>query len=130
VNAESIWRIPQAACRFWCALNLPAKIIVGLVLVSMIGGQGPRERRDYESSEFSAWRAAKELVSARLLCPSTASFPSEHQATRVAGGTDRWQVIGDVDSQNTYGAMLRRRFVAIVEADTVGNWSLVSLHFN
>lgn len=51
---------------------------------------------------------------AQLLAPSTARFPSSPVAANFIGNC-RWYIIGEVDAQNAFGAMLRTQYTATME---------------
>jgi len=66
-------------------------------------------------------------VKAVLKAPSTARFPSvrKWEMKKLHGQTYR---IGSyVDAQNSFGAMIRTRFVGIAEQVSKGRWKLISL---
>ena len=56
------------------------------------------------------------IVRDKLKSPSTASFPKHFDAEKKNG---KWTVVGVVDAQNSYGAMLRQNF--LVEIVSVGD---------
>ncbi len=56
------------------------------------------------------------IVRDKLKSPSTASFPQHFNAEKKNG---KWTVVGVVDAQNSYGAMLRQNF--LVEIVSVGD---------
>lgn len=83
------------------------------VAQSVIDKQTAFERKRDEA-DGRAWRVAKDLVTARLKAPSTATFPSlmerEEDHAVIAAGNGRYIVRSWVDSQNAFGAMIRTRW--------------------
>lgn len=67
---------------------------------------------DINLQKFDAQYHCKEFVSARLKAPSTASFSSPSTA---GSGEGPYTVHGVVDSQNSFGAMLRSSYTCTVQ---------------
>jgi len=79
-----------------------------------------------------AWVAAQRFVKKELVAPSTAEFNGVARSPFVVYlGDARYRVTASVDSQSSYGAMIRTEFVAIVRAkrDDAQTWVLESLEF-
>ena len=79
-----------------------------------------------------AWVAAKNFVERQLKAPSTAKFNGYASSPYVVHlGGSRYRITASVDSQNSFGAMLRTEFVAVVRAerDEHQTWILESLEF-
>ena len=72
----------------------------------------------------SEYRAAKRAVESRLKSPSTAVFSSGLNST-VAKSGDTVKVRGFVDSQNTFGAMLRSQWVVTLRGGEVQSVELL-----
>jgi hypothetical protein len=74
--------------------------------------------------------ATKHFVKESLKAPATADFGSilgDYQNPKsvcLAHGNKTWRCAGWVDSQNSFGAMLRTRFVAVVQSKGDDNWKL------
>ncbi|MEG1604144.1 MAG: hypothetical protein RR340_11100 [Cloacibacillus sp.] len=64
-------------------------------------------------SEADAWQQVKVFIRQNLKAPTTAKFPSFYDdgvvVERLSDGTT-YKVIGYVDSQNSFGAMIRTKF--------------------
>jgi len=75
-----------------------------------------------------AWSAAKGYVTQRLISPGSVRFPWPESLDQVAveTSTGRWRVVGWVDSQNRFGAVIRSNFTCQLQYDT-GKWRLISL---
>ena len=74
------------------------------------------------------------FVRAGLKSPTTADFGRirTHQKYSIEGKPDTWEVRGHVDSQNSFGAMIRSNYTCQVEyvsgdASYVANWKLLDL---
>jgi len=95
--------------------------------------ESAEERRGGSVGEtVEAWVAAKSFVEEQLVAPATAKFNGVAKEPWVIylGGA-RYRVSASVDSQNSFGAMLRTEFVAVVRAkrDEHQTWVLESLEF-
>lgn len=72
----------------------------------------------YTPSELDAYLMAKQLFESKLKAPSTASFAAFHQSKVRNSGVDQWTVTSYVDSQNSFGAMIRTHFVITMRVNT------------
>ena len=86
--------------------------------------QAERAKREAEEAErkrvgsqFDAEVTARQFVLKRLKAPSTAKFVEESSMLSRDG---TWLVVGAVDSQNSFGAMLRTQYTCGVRH--VGGW--------
>lgn len=75
-----------------------------------------------------------EFVRAGLKSPSTADFGriSTHQLYTIEGKPNTWEVRGHVDSQNSFGAMIRSNYTCQLEyvsggGSNVADWKLLDL---
>ena len=89
-------------------------------------------RLSFADEKTDAKRAAIYFVSKMLKSPSTAQFePIKSIAagkTKDEAGNLAWTVVGYVDSQNSFAAMIRQDFSATVQhAD--GGWVALDVHF-
>lgn len=77
-----------------------------------------RESELQDQRESYARIIAERAITQRLKAPSTADF-SGYSDTQVGplkdGGPNKWIVKGYVDSQNSFGAMLRNNYQVIIE---------------
>lgn len=86
------------------------------------GGAAPDPKSD-------AWYACRELIGKNLKAPTTAKYES-YDSSQVADlGKGEWLVIMDVDSQNSFGAMIRSTFTCKVR-DEGSTWRLIKLDEN
>jgi len=84
-----------------------------------------RQRQQAEASA-AKWEC-RGFVEKSLVAPTTAKFPD--YSTFYAGdvGDSVYVVTGFVDSQNSFGAMIRTHFECITRKDQSGNWTLQAL---
>jgi hypothetical protein len=89
--------------------------------------QTPTLRLTCEKNGIPAFVMSQDFVRDRLKAPATARFPSITDAgvgTTYLGGCEH-RVVAYVDSQNSFGALLRSRYVATLREDvTTGRWTL------
>lgn len=126
------------------APNKSSSSFAGTILVLLgIGGvafcsmqkEDPAEaaRREAERMPTTACLMAREFVTKRLRAPSTASFSAcygeEMKVVPVQGHENRFTVVGYVDAENAFSAMIRSPFLVTVEKSPTekDTWRLVSL---
>lgn len=90
-------------------------LLVVLGVMSLLGGSEsddkPRDKSPPARDRFNAQVDCQDFVKMRLRAPSTADFPSIRKI-RITGPEDgSWQVLGYVDSQNGFGAMVRTQYL-------------------
>ncbi len=107
-------------------------IVVALLLLwgffSWIGGPGePPTPWHEEESTLDAYVMTQQFVEERLKAPGSAEWPGVSYRDAVTHlGDQRYRTSTYVDSQNSFGAMLRTHFVAEVEQTSEDKWRLVS----
>lgn len=79
---------------------------------------------DDGADAIGAQVACAEFVKDQLKSPATAEF-SETSSSEL--GQERWRVEGAVDSENSFGAMIRNTYVCEVEYLGDDEWQLVDL---
>lgn len=77
-----------------------------------------------EGSDGGARYVCHEFVKDRLKSPGSADFSGE---SVEESGTQQWAVVGVVDSQNSFGAMIRNTYSCTVRYAGNDEWRLVSL---
>jgi len=89
--------------------------VVIAVIVGVISSLTPKKPYDADN-RFEVIAQCEDQVKERLKAPSTAKFDNEE-----ASGSGTWTVTGTVDSQNSFGAMLRADFrcTVIVDGDSI-----------
>lgn len=96
-----------------CALGcggLIAAFILLFVLTSCLGGGDDED--DPEVQRYAAISACEDWVKDKLKAPATAKFSNSR-----ASGTGPWTVTGDVDAQNSFGAMIRTSWTCSIRLD-------------
>jgi len=87
---------------------------------------------DSRASKGMAWAMAQRFIKDRLVSPGSADFGGWLEQTTDECVTDlgsgRYRVKGWVDSQNSFGAMLRSNFVCIVAYAGDNKWNLESIN--
>lgn len=131
----------------WAVFGLPPMVVkIGMgfgvvLLLSVIGAlQSDKPDRPGATNEVSRQKVdrgdkdtalvmAQGFVKDNLKSPSSAEFgwPSEYSIIQLE--ENRFSVSGWVDSQNSFGAMLRTNFVCDVEYAGNDEWRLRNLNF-
>ena len=136
----------------WQMLN-KTKLIIIIVLVifivlifrhnfiisrsSPINTNSPQQPKQSDYASDAKW-ACREFVVDHLKAPSTAKFPNYNNLTAEkvnnketkAKGYIVYSVYGEVDSQNSFGAMLRSRFMCeVIKNSSTNTWHLVKFQF-
>lgn len=110
-----------------------AVIIFG-ILESTIGIlREPGPPKKYDPGE-NAYIYAQLFVKDKLKSPSTAEFPFSPDDVWSLG-ENRYKVISYVDSQNSFGATIRTKYIAVLKyipgkGSKPGTWELEDLIFN
>lgn len=105
-------------------------VVLGLTAVCVFLCAGPctpssSKPKPIGGDEIGAKVMAQQFVEERLKAPSTAKFPwGGSTAAKEAG---RWRVRGSVDSQNSFGAMIRSNYECVLENTSGDNWRCHSL---
>ena len=106
--------------------NIGCAIMLGIVVVvAIFMSRGPS--KPYEPDKFDASMMAESFVRDHLKAPSTAKFArfSKDNVSRKENGD--FVVLGYVDSQNSFGAMIRTHYVATVRYIGDKKWQLEDL---
>jgi hypothetical protein len=82
-----------------------------------------------KSDRHDAKWKAREFVEASLKAPSTAKWPNynDFAAAPKKGKPGVWEVMGHVDAQNSYGAMLRNEFMVTMQKNGE-DWKLMDVY--
>jgi hypothetical protein len=105
-------------------------VVIGVVvflLIAMFGERKPdtpEQRRadncaDTDSAKIGAFVYAQEFVNRTLKAPATAKYPSfsDDSVRVIYKGNCQFSVIGYVDAQNSFGALIRSRFAVDLSYD-------------
>ena len=82
------------------------------------------------SNGSMAMVVCEDQVKKYLKAPATAEFSGITETKIVAQGNRNYAVIGWVDSQNSFGAKLRTKYVCEATDEGSGNWSFKPLVTN
>ena len=108
-----------------------------LILIAMISGGdcgGPSGSSSSSRSappppqhdEVTAWTMCQSFVEARLKAPRSAKWPWGFTDYVTHLGEGRYRIKAYVDSQNSFGAMMRTHFTAVVAWKGGDSWELES----
>ena len=97
-----------------------AVIVIVILGISLIGSKTEKNPPDVAA----AWTVCEQFVTERLKAPSTAKF---QWISRDELGNRRFHVNAYVDSQNSFGAMLRTHFNCTVKHIEGDRWRLEDL---
>lgn len=85
---------------------------------------------------FEAKKVCQNFAFKQLKAPSTSKFESLDTVAAVLSTNKKWKKLknvwesgGWVDSQNSYGAMLRTEYMCTVQKVSVGNWKLLDMYW-
>lgn len=102
---------------------LGVAVVVAIVLLCSGVFTGGSDEPSDEANAFDAERVCKdEFIPKRLKAPASAEYNLD-----VTGGPTTYTVSGTVDSQNSFGAMIRNDVTCIVEVADEERWRLVSV---
>jgi hypothetical protein len=73
------------------------------------------EQRLKDFKAFDAYYASQGFIKQQLLSPSTAEFEQTAEQATEQLNDSTWAIDSYVDSQNTFGAMIRKRYVCRIE---------------
>lgn len=98
-------------------------ICLGLGGLGSIASEPPAPKHD----KITAYVISQDFVSKRLKSPVSAKFPSFSEEYVCYLGEKRYQVSAYVDSQNSFGAMIRTQFNCVVKYVGNSDWVLERL---
>lgn len=127
--------LPKRKQKLFTGCLLP--IIVGIVAISIIGTCNDKSSSveiksvDTSSIQISAVFKSKEIVKTLLKSPSSAEFPMGEQNCWLL--PDSTIIVkGSVDSQNSFGAMLRSNYIVkykwYSDIEKSDNWDVVDYY--
>lgn len=106
-------------------------VIGGILFVSCSSDESETPEQKAErmcKDEISARVMAQSFIKDRLKAPSTAEFSGYGETKTLYLGDCTHQVIGYVDSQNSFGAQIRTHYSATVKnSKGTENWNLIDL---
>ena len=100
-------------------------LIAAAVLFSQCNKPSPAQEQANKSKDdaIGAWIAATDYIQTKLLSPGSAKFPMLPPDGAVETLSDnRWRIHSYVDSQNTFGALLRSNWSVEVTHPDPDHW--------
>lgn len=94
-------------------------IVAGLVVIIIMNLAAPKSKKDpLDPSLLITF--SKQVVKNNLVSPSSAEFPDDEANYKVTYNDkdNTFTIIGDVESQNSLGVMLKTQYKVIGEYDT------------
>lgn len=123
-----------------CGAPTTSPVVVGigcLVLLLILGGGCLLSVRGCGSVDPDAWRTTDNSVEAyvmmqdfvrdRLKAPATAEFPWDGVSATTKVEDRKYRIRSYVDSQNSFGALIRTTYVGELEQVDRTKWKLISL---
>ena len=98
------------------AWSLGGLLVLVVVIAALLLDPGPQVTG---GSEVLAWEACRGEVLGRLREPDSAVFPPASEAT-IEDRDPVWTVAAHVDARNTFGELVRERYVCTVEFGASG----------
>lgn len=89
-------------------------IIVLFVLALAFGNSGSSSGSSNSGNGYGARDACRSWVKDQLKAPATAQFSGE---TGYSSDTGPWEIVGNVDAQNGFGALIRNIYTCSVHTD-------------
>jgi len=103
-------------------------LLVIFILVSVFASRGSKNPDGTKDYKIEAMTAAQMAIEQRLKSPGSAKHPwAAPEETTTYIGNNQYRVESHVDSQNSFGASVRTRYVAIVQVDGAGKTTVVKL---
>ena len=85
-------------------------LIWTIIIVAICGGDKKPKQDEPFVNATHAWTIAREIVKDKLKSPSTADFPWNPDGIKMISDSTI-MLYGHVDSQNSFGAMIRMQFI-------------------
>lgn len=86
-----------------------------------------RQTEEPKHDKVTAWVMAQKFVEDRLVSPSTAKWPWDWSDHVLHMGQGKYMIRSYVDSQNSFGAIIRTNILCVVKHEEGDRWSLESL---
>ena len=109
-----------------------AGVVVFLAFVAYVAGpdRGPRSTTPSTPTEFDASATCEKLITERVRSPATIDFGRESDKTRTNIGTGTFRVVGQFDSQNGFGALIRTGYTCTLTYAGNNQWDINELRFD
>jgi hypothetical protein len=139
MNASKLLRIIWALKPIIAAISVLVALVWSLIWAlnqkpqmlennysALISTPSPEQLIESDRNDVK-WKA-REIIEASLKAPSTAKWPNYNNfaAAQQNGQPDIWDVMGYVDSQNSYGATIRTNWQVTLKKVN-GSWILLKI---
>lgn len=104
--------------------NIGLIVLVGLVLGGILIAVTATSKEPAEGTKEGATDVCHQFVEKKLKAPATAKFIDKGAALKPTGN---WIVNGEVDAENSFGALIRSVWSCEVHHDTGPNWTSVDV---
>ena len=108
---------------------LVGTLVIVFLFVKCAYSCGENWSNGSDNPAIGAYIASKDFVRENLKAPSTAKFASFSDSKYEKLSSDKYKVVSYVDSQNSFGAMVREYFICIVRKGSK-QWYLEELTFD
>lgn len=89
-----------------------------------------RQKIQQEQDTLTAFYKSQEFVKKYLKSPRTAKFPWLPSDSQIKNTKNNiYQVSSYVDSQNSFGAIIRTNYIVIMEKVSGNEWKLINIDF-
>jgi hypothetical protein len=125
VAPKQSWGCGQIGC---AAVAIFALLVFIVNLVSDSPGGGGAGSQESSHDAVGAYTICQQFLKERLKAPKTADFPFEsYRDVTQDLGEGRYRVRSYVDSQNSFGAMIRTKYDCTVQWVSGDQWRLENL---
>jgi len=106
-------------------------LVIVIALINVSGGKKPEQAQEpkVEHDKISASVMAEEFVRQKLKSPASAKFPWYDDSMIKDLGDGRYIYKSYVDSQNSFGALVRTNFTCCIKYAGDNKWECESLEF-
>ena len=115
-------------------------LVIGMIIAGgypkWLPGGGPRSEKvpdanlKHQHSPANAWLMCQSFVEQTLLSPGSVEWPEHYKSNVLHLGGGRYRIASHVDSQNTFGALVRTKFIAELLWTGETSWRLELLILN
>ena len=105
-------------------------VVASLVVIGVIGAivdSSSKTNKKSAGNESDAYLMARAFVRERLKAPSTAEFPPLSEARVWQTPDKKWHAVAYVDSQNSFGAMIRTPWSCTVWPIGNDKWEVANI---
>ena len=113
--------------KLWAFVTVSFGLLLLVILIISLPSSDDTPKPEH--SAVSAWTVCQQFLEGRLKSPASAKYPSGYSNYTTHLGAGQYRVTAYVDSQNSFGAMIRNDFICTVQHTEGDSYSLVSLDF-